>query len=230
MMNNSSNFQDIQTTERHILSSLASAVLIEQQFGSFLLPPPVGIYKQGEVDPCVTSSGAYFYEQEQGAFYTDKSFFQFNGKSIQPITDINIVQSNVFDRAGKIVIPAYMMLEKERYLSPTPTVPYRGVILVELLIRNFLDSISNIPGKKSYGGRIERHVDPRFINHDVIDTLEVICKSLFMTIEQFVGDDLWHIYYVKRIQFDIVIEKTIDYRIHYYNTQHNQAEKSDDTS
>lgn len=229
MNSNRSFFNDIQTTEKLLLSSLANAVLIEQHFGAFLLPPPQGIYKNGEVDPCIINTEPYFFEDDKSKFYTDKTFFQFSGKSLQPISDINSVTSNVYDKLGRIIIPEFMMKDKERFLSSTPTVPYRGVILVELLIRNYIDSISNIPGKKSYAGRIERHVDPRFVDHTVIDSLEVICKSLFLQVEQFIGDDLWHIYYVKRIQFDIIIEKTIDYRIHYYNTQHNPAEKTDES-
>lgn len=204
-----------------MLSSIASAVLIEQQFGEFLLPAPQGVYKNGEVDPCMLSTEPYFYDSEKGVFYTGKSFAQSTGNSLQPIVDINTVKTNVYDKSGRVVIPAYMMADKEKYLSSQPTVPYRGVILVELLIRNFIDSVSNIPGRKAYAGRIERHVDPKFVNNDTVDSLEVICKSLFMQIDQFIGDDLWHIYYVKRMQFDIIIEKTIDYRIHYYNAQHN---------
>ena len=230
MTYNSTFFDDIQTTQRLVVSSVASAALIENQFSNFLLPPPAGVYKIGEVDACMVSGEPYFYEEDKGLFYTDKAFFQYSGKTIQPIVNINDVNSAVYDKTGRIVIPAFMMQDKAQYLSSTPTVPCRGVVLVELLIKNYLDSISNIPGKRSYGGRVERHIKQEYADDSVIDSLEVICKTLFLHIEQFVGDDLWHIYYVKRIQFDIVIEKTIDYRIHFYNTQHNTSEKTDDAS
>ena len=227
---NTSRFQDIEVTERLILSSISSASLIDQQYGRFLLPPPKGIYKVGEVNPCMFLTKTYFHEDEKGSFFTDKTFFQFSGKTILPISDIRLVKSNVYDETGKIVIPAYMMLDKERYLSSEPSVPYRGILLVELLIRNFIDFVSSIPGRRRYPGRIESHLIPEFINNSVVDSLEVICQSLFLQIEQFIGNDRWHIYYIKRVQFDIIIEKTIDYRIHYYNVQHSQENTDADSS
>lgn len=223
-------FDDLQTTKLLILNALPNAMLIEQQFGQFLTPPPQGVYKIGEVDPCIHSGHSYFFKKKQGTFYSQKGGFVNNPESqiedFEQITDINAVNSTVYDRTGKVVIPEHMMQQKDKYLSSKPTVPYRSILIVELLINKNIHDFSDIPNNRyqRFSNRIEQHIDPRYVNEESVDTLQSICKTLFMRLNEFINNDTWHMYFVKRQQFDIFIEKTIDYRIHEYNRLHNKQD------
>jgi hypothetical protein len=223
-------FDDLQPTKILILNALPNAVLIEQQFGQFLIPPPHGVYKIGEVDPCMHSGQSYYYKKKEGTYYSQRGGFVNNPQSqiedFQLITDINKVNSAVYDRSGKLVIPEHMMQQKEKYLTSTPTVPHRGVLIVELLINKNIHEFSDIPTNRyrRFNSKIEQHIDPRFVNEESVDTVQSICKTLFMRLNEFINGDTWHMYFVKRQQFDIYVEKTIDYRIHEYNKLHSQQD------
>jgi hypothetical protein len=44
--------------------------------------------------------------------------------------------------------------------------------------------------------------------------LESLCSSLIARVNQFVGEDIWNIYFTKLQAVDLRIEKCVDYRIY----------------
>lgn len=209
-----SHFDLVKPSDTLYLTVMSYAVLIEQQFGELLYPPPPGIYKLGETEPCIISTKRYYSEK----VLPNKS------RVTQPITDFDAITDHVVNENGQLVIPAYMMKDKPRYLSTVPTVPLRGLILVELFIKNYLDSICPYRKYNNFADKINNHILPG--NEYLFDDghLETTCQSLFRQIDSFIGKDDWHIYFVKRLHTDIIVEKTIDYRVHCWNEQNEQAQ------
>lgn len=197
----------LQVHERLILNTLPYAMLIEQQFGEFLQPSPVGIYKIGECDPSIIPNKAYYSEKVMAD----------GNRIVSPITDFQTETEAVVDSAGQLVIPPYMMRSKEKYLSAQPTVPARGIYLIELLINRYIEQTVQHSKYNHYSRKIDAQILPEHLYLHSSGQLERACDSIFGQIGDFMRQDDWHIYFVKRQQLDITVEKTIDYRIYDYH-------------
>ena len=204
----------LRVTQTFYLPIFNYASMLERQFGEFLLPPRVGIYKIGEIYPCIEPNKLYYSQKlNRNQTYTTT-----------PITDINTVTDTVTDEIGNVIIPLNMMKNKTQYLRNEPNVPVRGLIIIELLIKKYLESIAPWVKHSMQHGRIVSNIKPE---HHAVYTdghLEKTCESLFLQVSDFVGNDTWHIYFVKFVGIDLVIEKTIDYRVHDWTTRMNNKE------
>ena len=185
------------------------AILLHSQFGEYFLPNPEGIYKVGEVDPCIVPNKVYY-----------SSFIRPDGsKQIDPITDFSKVTDNVITEDDIVVIPAFMMKAQSRYLSNTPIVPTRAVLIVMGIINSYLSSISKYTQRNVYGFVSHDHMRSCIETDDIIRNgyLERICEPLTNELGNFIGNDIWHIYIVTRNGLQVTVEKTIDYRIYKYH-------------
>lgn len=205
----------LKPTEIMILSIYNQAVMIESQFGEMLEPAKKGIYRIGEVRPCIDLTKTY---------YTQKTVVEMGitvSRATQ-ITDFNSVKDTVIDENGNIIIHSGIMANKNRYLSNTPTVPSRGILIIEFLVNIFIDSFSN-RGKysASHKNKILSMVKPEYRSIVEDGVLENLCESLFVQISNFIKNDVKHIYFVKLTGIDLLIEKTIDFRIYEWELQHN---------
>lgn len=192
------------------LNLLPSAVLLDQQYGECFEPIRTGIYKVGDVDPTLDPTHTYYSE------VTDAK----GKRYLSPINDFVSVNQHVLDANGNLIIADYMMKNKERYLSLVSTIPARAVLLTELLVRDYLESLSQIPKASHYAPKISQMILP---NHFYLYTdgyLLNTIRSLREQIGSIVGNDTWHLYFLSRHNTDLCIEKTIDYRIWYYNKHH----------
>ena len=194
----------LKATQTHILPIFSMASLIEQQFGDFLKPAAEGIYKIGEVIPSMNLHGSYFSEK----------ILPNRDRITIPITNFDNTISHVVDSKGNLVIPEYMMRDKKRYLSTVPTVPARGIILVEMLVAEFIESVCRHTKHRHFKQKIDQQLldNGLFLHYE--GHLALLCESLINQIQQFIGNDVWHIYFTKRIQQDLYVEKTIDFRIY----------------
>lgn len=203
----------LQTTFSTTLNVIATAVLIEQQFGEFLVPAAEGIYKVGDAEPSIIPGRIYYSEK----VLSNKS------RVTLPITNFEACKDHVVDDKGNLVIAAYMMQNKARYLTQQPAPPTRGVLLVEQLLRNFIESQCRHTRRNHYVHKIENQIMPEhsYIYHE--GHLEACCRSLLDQVSSFMNGDDWHIYFVKRVNLDIRLEKTIDFRIYEWTMANDPA-------
>lgn len=195
-------------TSRLILCAISYAYLIENQFGPYLVPLPQGVYKDGETNPCINPTRLYYSSVQPVA----------NGpRHLAPITDFQSVREAVVDESGSLVIPAFMMQDQAKYLSPVPTIPARGLMLIELLISKHIENICQHTKYGHYNRKIDSQIldECHAIHYDGL--LERCIESLTTQVSDFIGRDDWHIYFTRRIGHDIMVEKTIDYRIYDWN-------------
>lgn len=194
----------LRTSQVLVLPIFSTAALLEQQFGDFFQPPTEGIYKVGETQPCMFVNRLYHSEKLLPGGSSIKS----------PITNFDKTFSHVVDNDGNLIIPEYMMKDKKRFLSTYPTVPARGIMLVEMLVCSHIESMCIHTKHFHFKQKIDQQLldSGLYLHYD--GHLGKVCSSLFNQIDYFMENDLWHIYFTKRIQQDLYVEKTIDFRIY----------------
>ena len=183
------------------------ATQLERQFADYFYPPAPGIYVSDDINPVITP-GKICYAVDQAT-----------GKYI-PVTDLTNINSAIFDQDGRIIISAYFMQDKARHVSLQPILPTRGFQIILGLIEHVLESIAPYVRISSAHHRVRRLILPE--HHHLWDdgTIEMRCQDLISEVHRFIGDDVWHRYYVKLRFNDIYLEKTIDYRIYCWEQEH----------
>lgn len=204
-------FSALKTTQTCFLPIYHYAVMIEHQYEDLLIPNKLGIYKAGEIEPCIVANKSYFSQS------IDKISGCYQRKAI---VDFNKETNTVTDEIGTTIISSTMMRDKEHYLSNIPTVPARGLLIIEMLIKRFIESVTPWSRNSSFSNKL---VSQFKINGSEIlneGHLDKICESLYSQLSEFIGHDVWHIYFVKFSGVDIIIEKTLDFRIQQWEQEH----------
>lgn len=209
----------LRTTQTYFLPVFNTAVILENHFGDVLIPHAKGIYKVGDIYPSIIPGKQYFSQKLN----------KLNQSITTPVTDLNKVNDTVVDEIGNIVIPRAMMLNKESYLRNEPTVPTRGLILVELLVKRYIESITPYVKYSMYNNKIISNFKPEGVELFVEGHIDEICKSLYAQINTFIANDVWFIYFVKYMGIDLIIEKSTDWRIcEYYRMTNNESGSAED--
>lgn len=204
------NVDSLRTTQTFFLPVFNYAILIERQYGDFIIPAPVGIYKVGDIYPCIQNNKRYYSQKISKTNQCNSCL----------VTDINKVNDTIIDESGNLVIPAYVMKNKEQYLRNEPTVPARGLMIVELLVKRYIESISPWVRHSTYNSKILNHFKPEGIDLFNSGEIDLLCNSLFAQVSDFIGLDVWHIYFVKFMGLDLLIEKSRDFRVVQWEEEH----------
>lgn len=180
-----------------IISITEYAALIERIYKDILKPPRKGIYKLGELHPTI---------------YDNKRYWTIKDGAIFPIGDFESTTTPVIDEDGNVILSKYIMTNKRKFLSASPTLPVIGSAVIKALIEYHISTIS--PWTKTNGYKTK--LLSLFNDYVDEDHLIDLCISIIQQINSFIGDDEWNIYFVKFIGLDICIDKSIDYRIYEF--------------
>lgn len=197
---------NLKVSQTFFLPIFNYALLIERQYGDFIIPPPPGIYRVGDVEPVIVNTKRYYSQK----------ITKNNHCVSTPITDFNSVTDTVIDEIGNVILPSFVMKNKEHYLRNEPTVPSKGLMIVELLVKKYIESISPWCKHSMYNNRLLNHFKPEASDIFNDGQIENLCESLFTQVSNFIENDIWHVYFVKFMGLDLVIEKTQDWRIIEY--------------
>jgi hypothetical protein len=209
----------LKTTQTYFLPVFNTAVILENHFGDVLVPHAKGIYKVGDIYPSIIPSKQYFSQKIN----------RLNQSVTTPIIDLNKINDAIVDEMGNIIIPRAMMLNKESYLRNEPTVPARGLILVELLVKRYIESISPYVKYSMYNNKIISNFKPEGVELFVDGHIDKMCESLYAQVSTFIANDVWFIYFVKYMGIDLIVEKSTDWRIcEYYRMTNSISGSSED--
>lgn len=185
---------------RLLLSVLSYATLLESQFGEWLLPAAPGVYMPGNMLPSMVPEKPYFIRVANG--------------SLVKIENIDEIEEPVLDANHAVVLNAYVMQNKKRLLSPRPTIPVRGIRLIQKLIDFEITSVLRWCGH-AYG--CETRIRQEFLHeyrYSVdIGVLREHVRYVTQQVHDFIGHDDWNYYHTTILGPDIVIEKGPDYRV-----------------
>lgn len=228
------------------------AWVIENKFSDYLLPPPKGIYSIAHLEPVMVDGGIYFIRQLQADGSTVV-------RQIHDLTDVKgsavfTIKGSVKDYLNKqkvefgslmkfandgynerVVIPKMFVEAKDRYLSTTPFMPYRGVEIIKGLINEQLNMTAKYPRQPEQDsnwlyrqflgweeacatdGLSKKEIDANLANFcELIDPMHNEIVKLYDPIHdeiaKFIRGYEWHIYFMSMTATRITIEKSIDWR------------------
>lgn len=192
--------QLLKATKTCIISVENEADMLETKFESKLKPVLKGFYKFGSMYPL-----------------GPKEVNELLAESKRAVTALRDISSG----SGIEVIN-----NRSKLLFEYPTVPSRGLKLIELCICDEINRINPYKVDRSVAASIER----MFLPNAVVDLQEVAecCNSIVADVLDFVGEDVWHIYNVSFNRTDLIIERTVDYRIYDWHLQRFKNIVSDD--
>lgn len=182
------------------------AAQIEFDLAGMLKEPPKGVYLSNRLEPVMMDGYTYYYG--------DKN----NNKALEIVKDLNDVNEAVFNGDYKVIIPKQFMLNKTRFLSNHPLLPYRGIKIMELLIKDTIySSLEYLSTPPCISGKVSRHflddLDEEKEAQAFLDCLS-IASPVLRDVERFIGRDTWHIYRPQLRERVMDIEKLIDHRIY----------------
>lgn len=180
---------------------------IEYEFADYLLLPPKGIYIGNKVEPVMIDEGKYYTIETINGIVTRT-----------PVNDITNLKTGVYTEIkslDKVVIPKTYMLNKQKYISSEPILPYRGIKILEGFVQNQIDAfVKYRKVSKSKHDIVAQH----FLNTngDEFDNAVAISIALYGdlhdSIRSFMGLHNWHLYFTQFKDTKLTIEKSIDWR------------------
>jgi hypothetical protein len=226
-------FLDIPCVKQMRADPMPTASMIEAVVGQYLLQPEAGIYFRGRAEPVMKMNGVAVYHQHK---VVDRKKSK-ETYVVRTIEDIDPLQP-VMDLDGNIVVSVTQI----PFLSYRPVLPVVALRIVEAAVKDVVESHGMADYRSTpkqpqdlYGpfivDRIEVRDDdvlklshtPRYERIDntifaaVIDQITEIVSGIRNDVKSFCGENPWVIHFLKRSHTDLVIEKSIDWRILEYH-------------
>lgn len=207
------------------LNILPSAYLLEQSYEKYMKPPVAGVYLKGHMYAVMREGEQYYTSKAcKGALVVkDKLSGQVLNKlrlksmtEIKPGQDMSDLFCDVVDSNGTVVIPAYAMADKPRYLSTYPMLPYRGLQVARLVIEDYIARLTCHGYKPDSSLGLENYLTPEGIDLWKRFYFDRSLETVLNQVTEFIGKDTFHYYFLKSIGNDIIVEKTVDYRAYLW--------------
>ena len=181
------------------LDILDCAEQLRIDYGEYILPPEQHLYHQKRMTP-ILLNGQQYYNADRC-----------------PITIDDIIDqpTNVFNRKGILVLSKDYLERNHKLISTRPTFPIRELEIIEALIIEYMDNKSysfKIAKHLTYAGAIAVKEETILLQQSIHDIVEAI--------DEFIGDDIHHIYQTTFQGTMLILGKFIDYRIYLWAKNH----------
>jgi hypothetical protein len=196
-------------TGTYIFDPIPLATLIENVAAPYLknIEYKVGAYLKGYDTPLITFDNSYYCKRLNS-----------NGNyDVIPITSTDDINGEIFDRSNTLI------MRDGKFLTSTPTVPIRGIKIISAYIDMLLTKYSawatnnNISVNDIWKEFIKQEYE---YTPEVFELIEDLLYDLRSEVRSFIGNDKWIMFFQKSFRNDIIIERTIDYRIYHYCQEH----------
>lgn len=181
------------------------AIKLHQKYGECFKDPEPGVYILNKNYPVIYPGSNY---------YSRSSF-----KSKTPLQDLNGVKEDILNEYGKVIIPRWVMENPKRYIRNKPNLPVREIDVLELLIRDYVDSLLAFNEPEDRSEKYDRLIKPEFRYMQTEGYLEAAAREIIDMVSVFVGADVWNMYDYKRQQSDLTVLKGEDWRIYDWTLQ-----------
>jgi hypothetical protein len=137
---------------------------------------------------------------------------------------INKEPEYVFDQYGRVVGTMDMLnaangTKQGRKIQAPYIYPTVGISIIKAYVDRILIHYSawTKQGTPTLQSIWSEFLIPEYeYTEDVYGLIENLLGELHTDIVNFIGDDKWHMHFLRMRNSDLMIEKTIDYRVHYY--------------
>lgn len=207
------------------LSPIDTAQLLHQNYKNLYRRDDNGsLFLPWKSKPAIINGHEYFTKSKSSFFSNFDTFTQ-----ITDLGSIGELRENVFDIGGKLVLHA----RDARLIVKDTFMPLVELGVIEALIENELKEQAAWLGQESkpdpydvvrsfvigpvtYSmnhGKIDDYED--WADEGIIRTLQA-AEPILKNVRRFVGEDTYTIHTVNRHGVELIVEKTIDYRISEY--------------
>jgi len=186
-----------------------------------LKDPEEGIYLTGSMEPIFSKSN----------FYITKDKFNKPMLLANDILDLETILSatnDVYDISGNLIMTAEDIRKKSKYLRLAPTIPVIGVKMGVATVLKYLNSLcvyTHVSSSKYNQESLVKEEALHLVNSEEYD---IAFESLLDRVAKFIGKDTWHIYFYKVRGTNLIIQKTVDFRIYQWYQWKIEKEKKDD--
>jgi hypothetical protein len=202
-----------QVTKELIFDAAQVGDLLEAQFGMYLLPPPEGLYLPHQTQPVVRAR-QYYYQLSRSKDSTVAAEV--------PIKSLEDIHEDLYDQDHTVVVPKRL----SKYLSVAPTLPVRGILLVADMVDWTIQNSAAWTKRKCplVGTVIEQHLKEEYRTPEVIERVDNLLADIRTDVRQFIGRDTWVMFFHKLRRRDIIVERTVDFRIYDWERRMNSGE------
>lgn len=211
----------ITVTKTLLLDPFQTADSLEVYFEACLPPVPAGFYLPGQDKP-VLEEGKYYYVKKADG-------------TPSVIAAIEDITGPVYNQEGEEIVSQ----RRYKQLLQAPSTPYRGMAIIEAVINAVIKNASAWQKGDHFKclsdaviGELDETYRQRHTHDQLVEISERIleCLSDLRTdVRDFIGDDKWIMHFQRRwTMTNIVVEKTIDYRIYDWEQRMQNGEWSEE--
>lgn len=188
---------------------------IEYECADHLLPAPAGIYVINKVEPVMIPSETYYIKEKIGTSIVKTPVIDITNITECIYKELLSAKSKTSEGIDKVVIPKTFMLNKAKYVSAEPILPYRGIQIVKELINQ---QINEYVRYKTSHKTLEEIVANSLttIEDRQFESITVKISNIYNQIKEnvysFMTPHDWSLYFVNLQDTKLTIEKSIDYR------------------
>lgn len=189
----------LETTGVLLLNIVDQAYKLDEDMHRYLIYPELAVYHKHGIEPILKPGKRY---------YTSKGL-----ECDEPLEKLDGLDENIYDELGNVVIPRYIVRYQSKWLTNRPKLPISAMKVIQLSIEEYisdtttyndvyldyrLSEVLNGPGMDAY-------------QHKEFDKY---VSTFFNAIEEFIAADRCHLYFCELRSADLLIRKTIDFRIY----------------
>lgn len=181
--------------------------LLSVEYPNLFKQPTGAIYKKLSIVPILSSNKTYYREKDYSEF------------TLGEITNLDILKSinlqpdeNIVDKNNNLILSFKQINEADKYLTTEPFVNPYILDYIKEMIDDFISN--NVKYFQDLHPRdTDKYLTDLGIEFNENGKLAEIFDDLFEAIFVIVHDHPWSIYYTEIYQTDLVVKRSIDYRI-----------------
>lgn len=186
----------------------AVAHQIETLCGDYLLIEPEGVYVISRLEPVMTPSQTYYTHT--------KKLDEIGGYCREPLQSIYCLEKEIFNDSDKQVMPKYYFNNKQKFVSRRCFLPYRGLKIMEILVKNAVSEFVQYErGPSNLLDKLQGQLQP--IDNDWLEEITLAIKVAadvqLRQVSFFLGDNNWDMFSTKLDNGVIHIERHLDWRV-----------------
>jgi hypothetical protein len=171
---------------------------LQDRYHALFLEPEPGIYLLNGTSPILKTQ----------PYYTVTGYAEQT-----PLTQLDGIRESILDSNGQVVIPQYIMQNKQKFLSSIPKVPVRAIQTACLLVKIQIQELVKHDWSPSHRHTLLAPFKPECRDDVDYDEIVELCRDLMAVVDDFIGDKLWHVYFVNTVDTDLTVDRAEDFRI-----------------
>lgn len=190
-----------------IFPMLDTIYLLSVNFPEAFKEPLKAIYRKLSLKPLLMENMEYFKE---------KDYVSFSFPQITSLEQLDLLKledkENIIDKDHNVILFSHEIKHSEKYLSLEPFINYIILDFIRDLVDNSLNSVLKY-GKDLQAEDLSQYLTLKGKEIEDLGYIEEIFNPILEAIFEIVGKHPWNIYYVEFNNTDLVLKRSVDYRI-----------------